>query len=581
MNDLRQPTSKQASALASLWRQAARQPGRLALCLALMLLAGVLTSGRFLLMDQLLRLGFEQHLARVLPFFAATIACWLLAQFAGYVSATMGLQFERSIGVEVVERALHSMVRRQSTSLRPLGPNQAVHYLRTGLKTVGQSLRAALATLTQGVVLVFSLMAAFWLNPLLAGITTAGVALAVIVTRRHWTAQRRATTEALLGEREFHSRLSRLLEALPQLKIYAAGPEQLDFLAQSMYRQKRGEQRALLAQRRAGIETRLFASLAGLASIGVGGMLLTTGEISIAGITSLLILQQSIFMNLKQVVSSWGLAGKSGDFIEELFQFQQSEPQHPPADATRLAEPIRSIRCERASFSVGQIELLSEVDCRLVSGKMYGVVGPAGSGKSMLLHLLSVSSPVRRRELWINEIDSRDLLIGDLADRIALVTWPPLMVEGTLADNLRIALPQATDDELTAALSRAAFADDLQQLATAGGLQAPLGCQGIRLSVGQMQRLALARALLRQPDVLLIDDMLTGLDPESARHVLSSLRHYAAGRLVVVVLPQEAHADWCDEVLVMENSRVVAQVAPNKLSTIEWTAPADPGQRAA
>jgi ABC-type multidrug transport system fused ATPase/permease subunit len=199
------------------------------------------------------------------------------------------------------------------------------------------------------------------------------------------------------------------------------------------------------------------------------------------------------------------------------------------------------------------------IDAELKSGRLYGIVGPSPAETLELLCALTDVSRVTSGRLMVNGQNAGELDPDALRSRIALVTWPPLLFEGTLSANLRIAKPDATDEELEEVLGRVAFEDDLKQLAPVGGLETPLECQGVHLSVGQQQRLALARALLREPDVLLLDDPFRGLDQESTQRSLESLREFSRRRLVVLVAPGEVAMRVCDELLVVVGGRVVAQ----------------------
>ncbi len=538
-------------------RETRHYPRLVAAYVGLLAAAALLSSGRVLLLSRLVEAGMDSPLIVLGWLLAATVACWVCAQLAVYGCTTIGMKFERTVGVELVTRSLVGLLNRSAGSLRPFEPNQAVHVVRSGLKAFARKLRGTLTMVNQLIVAAFSLAAAFWLAPLLATTGLLAGILTLAWAVRHAKRQQRAAREALRGERRLHGRLWRLFEALPQIKLYGAGDEQLRRVLEPVRRQKRGEQQVLAAERRASLEVNLAAALAGMLMLLEGAWLLHQGATSVGALTAVLMAQQAMFGNLRLALAAWGQAEEGNDFLSVLLETQRK--RHKPAQARSLSGPIENIECRQATLAVGETNLVCDVTCRLVRGRLYGVAGPAGSGKAMLLHLLSAGSLPRTGSLHVNDLDLSELDPNDLGKRIALVTWPPLMIDGTLAENLRLAKHDATEEELREVMAQVAFDSDLVRLERLGGLNALLGREGVQLSVGQLQRIALARALLRRPEVLLIDDLLTGLDPHSAASVLSALRERAGDRIIVLVAANDGVLRQCDEVLITEKGKLRGQ----------------------
>ncbi len=543
-------------------REALTYRGRVLGCFALLVLGAALAGGKFLLLERLIQAGLDGRMELVGVLLAATVACWMIGHCACYAALIIGMQFERFVGTTMVHRALGNLLDRSPRSMRQIEANHAVHFLRTGLTTISRVLRSMLNAVTQLVIALFGIAACFWLEPIVGGICLVSGLPAMAWAARHIRKQQRGKAQAMEAERQLHLRLCRVFEALPQVKLYGAGPQQFERLTDLVRKQKRGDQMLVQAQRRTSLEMNLIAALTGLLIVAAGGWLMTRGAASVAGITALLALHQSVFVALRLVLSHWGNAEENSDFLTKL---QESRKPLDGQDSEArpvmpLTGRIATVSCTAASFAVGETVLIAGVSCRLEAGRLYGVAGPSGSGKSMLLHLLSGHSRPKAGELRFNDLDVRNLDPEDLGMRIALVSWPPLLLDGgTLADNLRLARPEATDDELIDTLGRVAFTDDLTRLNRVGGLAAILGREGVQLSVGQLQRLALARALLRAPEVLLLDEPLTGLDPLSAEQVLDSLAEYAETHLVVLVAPTATVLRRCDELLITDAGRLIAQ----------------------
>lgn len=531
---------------------------RFAVCLGLLIGGAVLSSAKFVMLKHLVQAGLDGHGWKIVWMLSATVGCWLFAHATVYSAAVVGLQFDRLVGITVVKRTLFALLQRSSLSLRQLEGTETVHFLRTGLRLVGRTLQALLQATSQLLIAGFSVAAAFLLQPLLGACCLALAAPALLLAARHLAAQRRAMAENLEGDRVFHLRLCRLFNALPQVKIYGAGPVQLERLTKVLQRQKRSEQVALSAQRRAVLEMQVCGAVCAILVMALGAAMLLHGATTVATLASILVIQRAIFGSLGQALFYYGQAEESSEFLVAMRASRQRATSITVRDKS-LQGPIRTLECRNAALASGDRALLHDVTCRLERGRLYGVVGPSGSGKTMLLHLFSANAPPQIGQLLVNGVPLEELDGESVARRIALVTWPPLVLQDTLAANLRIARPRASDAELVATLRQVAFAQDLERLEPLGGLETRLGRDGVQLSVGQLQRLALARALLRAPDVLLVDDVMTGLDPVSIQQVLDSLRAAARNCIVVAVASSETALENYDEWLITADGRLLAQ----------------------
>jgi ABC-type bacteriocin/lantibiotic exporter with double-glycine peptidase domain len=546
---------------------------------AALLAAGGLASLRFLMVSRLVQAGLDADMPAVGMELAGLVTVWLLGQAAEYGATSISLLFERSVGVQVVRDKVEALLEEARDVARPLDAHHIVHLLRNGLVVVARTLRSALGAVHRLILALMTAAAALFLQPE-CGLVCLLFAFSVVL----WTArligqQRRGASAALQAQQELHARLCRLFSALPQIKLYGAGQRQLDRLTEPISRQLSGEEVSLHAQRRATLETNVAAAITGLLLIGLGAWLLTVGRTTLADLAALLLLHQSLFLGLRQALHQWSLAEENSEYLGQLLSRENApasalstgslptDVQDQGSKTAALSEPIREIACEAAALAVEDLVLIKDVTCRLHLGKLYGVAGPSGSGKSMLLHLLSGRARLHAGSLRYNGLKAENLDPVDLSSRIMLMAWPPLLVQGTLAENLRIAKPTALQEEINEAICMAALDRDVEQLQAAGGLEAPVGRKGVQLSVGQLQRLALARAFLRSPEVLLLDDLLTGLDPETSYRVLESLKSWSQQRIVIFVLPNESALSWCDELLIVRSGRFIAQTTPHEVQS--------------
>ncbi len=238
-----------------------------------------------------------------------------------------------------------------------------------------------------------------------------------------------------------------------------------------------------------------------------------------------------------------------------------------PAGSTRWSSTSTgaSVRFDHATRSVetaqGPLTLVDDVDLDLAAGRVVAVVGPTGAGKTSLVTLVSRLADPDRGAVLVDGVDLRELDPHDLAQHVALVAQHAFVFEDTVRGNVTLADPDdpaaPSDDEVWHAL-RVARVDDVVR-ALPDGLDAHLGERGANLSGGQRQRLALARALVRRPSVLVLDDATSAVDPRVEQEILRGLRGSAGepGPTVLLVAYRMSSVLLADEVVHLDGGRVV------------------------
>ena len=234
-----------------------------------------------------------------------------------------------------------------------------------------------------------------------------------------------------------------------------------------------------------------------------------------------------------------------------LFDLEDVEAQT-QGDRTAVMGPIRF---ESATVVAGSQKILDSVDLAIEEGALVGVVGPSGSGKSTL-----VSTLVRQRDATAGRVSVGGLPVTELSDDelsklVAIVPQRPDVFHGTLASNLAIARPGAREDEMRGALQRARLLDWVEGLDD--GLNTRIGERGVGMSGGQLQRLAIARSLLRDPRILVLDEATSELDATTERAVLHQIYSERGQRTLIVVAHRMETVVSADLIVVMDRGRLV------------------------
>ena len=199
--------------------------------------------------------------------------------------------------------------------------------------------------------------------------------------------------------------------------------------------------------------------------------------------------------------------------------------------------------------------VLQGVSLTSLAGQTTAVIGSTGAGKTTLVNLVARLVDVTAGQVLIDGVDIRDLSPDELWDRIGLVPQKPYLFTGTVATNLRYGRPDATEEEMWAALTAAEAADFVR--AMPGGLDAVIAQGGTNVSGGQRQRLAIARALVRRPEVYLFDDSFSALDLATDARVRARLAPWTSGATVLVVAQRVSTIATADQILVLEDGRQV------------------------
>ena len=305
----------------------------------------------------------------------------------------------------------------------------------------------------------------------------------------------------------------------------------------------------------------LIITASSVAVVWFGAARIEAGDMQVGQMVAFLSYLMQIFMSVMFAMMMFMMVPRAevcAGRIEEVLQVTPSiaDPAEPEALPSRDARGL-DVRAAQLTFGYPGAEaaVLHEVDFTARAGSTTAVIGSTGAGKSTFLNLVPRLLDVTGGALQIGGVDVRAADLSELRSRIAVVPQTAYLFGGTLRDSLRLGHPEASDEEIWAALGIAQAADFVKDMP--GGLDATVDPGGRNFSGGQRQRLAIARALLRPADIYLFDDCFSALDVATDARLRAALPRATAGATTIVVAQRVSTVRDADQIVVLDAGRVV------------------------
>ena len=324
------------------------------------------------------------------------------------------------------------------------------------------------------------------------------------------------------------------------------------------------------------LSMRLFTYLAGglpglLLSAGTGAVFLYGGYRVISGTTTLGTFIAFMAYQMRVMSPIQGLMGLYSNLATARASLVRvHELLDTPAEVTELPESVLLQECEgaltleRVHFGFGRGgDVLAGVDLEIPAGQVVAVVGASGSGKSTIADLLSRQLDPAEGRVLLDGHDLRSVTLQDVRRHVTVVEHAPFIFHATVGENVRYARPDATVAEIDEAIAAAGLADLIAAMPE--GTETVVGERGSQLSAGERQRLAIARAFLADPAVLVFDEATGALDPASEAAVLAGYDQLMRGRTTVVITHRIDLARQADRVVVIEHGKIAEDGPPSLL----------------
>ena len=539
---------------------------RLALVVALSLASTALS----LTLPYLSKTLIDRALAgRNLPALYWTVGLFTLASLAGFVlTATTGLIYTRVSADVLFDMRLALYRHLQRLSPRFFARTPIGDILARVNNDVGEIQRVAAESLLAWVgnilFLLGSIVAMVWLDARLAlvGLAVVPPSVWALSRVRAQLATRVRTlreTSAAIG--------SFLVETLQAMRLVVTSNAQ-EREVDAFRTRNSSFIRALMTMQLwsylSGSVPGLLLSLGYAAVFLYGGHRVVDGSLTLGTFVAFMAYQMRV---LQPVQALMGLYASLATVQVSLARVQ--ELLDTPPDVVEAAEPIRlsqvrgAIEFDRVTIDLGRGLVLRSVSFVAAPGERLAIVGPSGSGKSTIADLLLRLLDPDQGCVRVDGHDLRDVALEDLRRHVVLVDQEPCVFHTTIADNIRYARPAATDDEVRTAARAAGVDDFIARLPE--GYATVVGERGAALSAGERQRIAIARALLVNPSVLVLDEPSAALDPIAERQISAGYESVMRGRTTLLVTHRLALAEAADRVLVLGASGIVEEGAPVEL----------------
>lgn len=311
----------------------------------------------------------------------------------------------------------------------------------------------------------------------------------------------------------------------------------------------------------------IFASIIGI--LWLGAQAVIDGRMSAGRLSQFILYAVFAASSLSQLSEVWNELSAAAGSAGRIAELLATKPTiSDPATPQPLAQPIRgALALEDVSFRYDadqERSALGPLSLAITPGERIAVVGPSGAGKSTLIQLVARFYDPTAGRILLDGVDIRSLALDDLRGVIALVPQDPVIFSGTIAENLRYARPDASDEMLREAARKAAALPFIERLDA--GLETRVGERGVTLSGGERQRLAIARAILKDAPILLLDEATSALDAENESIVQQALETLMKGRTTIVVAHRLATVLKADRILVVDQGQIVEQGTHASLS---------------
>jgi ATP-binding cassette subfamily B multidrug efflux pump len=304
---------------------------------------------------------------------------------------------------------------------------------------------------------------------------------------------------------------------------------------------------------------KVLVGISYLIGLGYGAYLVFHNEITLGELVSFNVYLGMLIWPMFAVGELINIMQRGNASLDRVYDTLAYQPDVKDAEKTRSVNVPETIAFDHVTFRYpsSQVDNLTDLSLTLKQGQTLGVVGRTGSGKTTLLKQLLREYPLGKGKITISDIPLESIAKDQSGSWLGYVPQEQILFSRTMQENIRFGRRDASEQELDAVLHAASLKQDIDMLPD--GLDTLVGEKGVALSGGQKQRVSIARALLVNPEILILDDAMSAVDAKTEAKIITSIRHKRAGKTTFISthrLSAVQHADW---ILVLDEGRVVQQ----------------------
>ncbi|MDU6880677.1 ABC transporter ATP-binding protein [Finegoldia magna] len=288
-----------------------------------------------------------------------------------------------------------------------------------------------------------------------------------------------------------------------------------------------------------------------------------SGEISPQKAINLLIMSFVIFQSVSQAGSILSMIGLLDSSLKDIRSMENAEE-------IKVLSPIQNIKSneiefKNVSFSYGKGEVLKGMSVALKPNTLTAIIGPSGSGKTTFCKLIPRFYDVSKGEILIGGAKITNISTEELMKNISMVFQNVYLFEDTIMNNIRLAKPNASDEDIIYAAKKARCHDFIKSLQK--GYETKIGEAGSTLSGGEKQRIAIARAILKDAPIVILDEFTSALDVENERHILQAIDNLVKNKTVIMIAHRLETVRKADNIIVLDKGEIVQEGTHNELIT--------------
>ena len=410
----------------------------------------------------------------------------------------------------------------------------------------------------------------FLINPFLALCALHVIPVSLITMRISFGINRKLHAKRFSANRSMTSFLSDELTGMRVVKAFSKEKDEIErFRGRSERLADADTRRATFNTFVTPISGFLLHSLGNLVSLGLGGWLVMKGHLDYADLMTFIAYIGMIYAPLQFFSEMSDLTADCSNSLQRLFEIMDSQ-----SEICEAPDPIRvdsfdgHVRFDNVSFSyIKNRKVIDHVSFDIEAGKTLGIVGHTGAGKSTLANLLIRLYDPEEGKITIDGVDVKKLAFEDLYKNIAVVSQETYLFMGTILENIRYARPDASFDEVVAAARAAGAHDFIVKLPDAYETKIGFGYKD--LSGGERQRLSIARAILRNPKILILDEATAAMDTETERRIQEALTTLIEGKTTIMIAHRLSTLRDADKLIVIEGGKVAESGTHEELMAAE------------